>query len=173
MSHYCREDALQSDSISTKLDLMSSELENYWTTIEKRWKNINIYDGPDIYLNTLSSIERPIGLLYAAHFAYSEICNGGFKQHFSNSTGILSPEAEQGFQLIGMHQTAHILMTAMETLGDPFPRERERRQEILKNVALQALRDLDKQFFQQIETENGGFLAASDAFAVKMKESTK
>ncbi len=152
---------------------MRSELKNRWTAIEKLWDQINIYDGPDIFLSSYSAAGQPAGLLYAAHFAESEICNGGFKQQFSNSTGILSPEAVQGFQLIGMHQTAQILLTAMETLGHPFPRERKTRQEVLESVPLQTLRDLDKQFFQLIWTENGGFLAASDAFVINMNDEAR
>jgi hypothetical protein len=81
---------------------MSSELKNRWIAIEKLWDQINIYDGPDTFLSTSSAAGQPAALLYAAHFAESEICNGGFKQQFSNSTGILSPEAVQGFQLIGI-----------------------------------------------------------------------
>jgi hypothetical protein len=143
---------------------MSAELKNRWTAIGNLWDQINIYEGPDIFLTSYAAAGQPAGLLYAAHFAQSEICNGGFHQLFSNSTGVLSPEAVQGFQRIGMHHLSQILLTAMETLGQPFPRERKARQEILKNVPLQTLKDFDRQFFQLIETENGGFETASDAF---------
>jgi Domain of unknown function (DUF4375) len=152
---------------------MNSELKNRWTVIENLWDQINIYDGPDVFFASYSAVGQPAGLLYAATFAESEICNGGFKQHFSNSTGILSPEAVQGFQFIGMHNTAQILLTAMETLGHPFPRERKIRQEILKNVPLQTLKDLDERFFQLIETENGGFEAASDAIVINLNDGAK
>jgi hypothetical protein len=152
---------------------MSSELKNRWTAIEKLWDQINIYDGPDIFLTSYAAAGQPAGLLYAATFAESEICNGGFKQQFSNSTGILSPEAVQGFQLIGMHQTAQILLTAMETLGHPFPRERKTRQEILTNVPSLTLEKLDKQFFQLISTENGGFESASNTFVSSMNDGAK
>jgi hypothetical protein len=152
---------------------MNSELKTRWTAIEKLWDQINIYDGPDIFLSSYSAAGQPAGLLYAAHFAQSEICNGGFRQLFSNSTGILSPKAAQGFEIIGMHKTAKILMTAMETLGHPFPSERKNRQEILKNVSLETLEDLNERFFEVIETENGGFEAASDSFVISTNNESK
>ena len=143
---------------------------DYWEVIDPIWDHINIYDGPDIFLNTYSAVEALVGQLYAAHFAQSEICNGGFHQLFGNSTGVLCPEAVQGFELIGMPTTASLLTSAMEALGTPFPRERGERKKVLESVSQSLLNQLDKQFFKEIETENGGFIDAANAFVGKFGE---
>ena len=43
---------------------------------------INIYDGPEVFLETFQMVDVNPGLFYAACFAQSEICNGGFDQFF-------------------------------------------------------------------------------------------
>ena len=104
------------------------------------------------------------GLLFAAHFAQSEICNGGFNQLFWNSTGVLAPEAVEGFQVIGMPETAEILSRAMRLLGENYPRERGERQNILAVLHKEKFNELDEKFFVLIEAENGGFTLAADRF---------
>jgi XTP/dITP diphosphohydrolase len=150
--------------------MMNTHIE-YWDVVELVWDEINIYESADVFLSTYSSVEPPAGQLYAAHFAQSEICNGGFRQLFWNSTGVLSPEAAQGFELIRMPQTANLVISAMEIVGSPFPRDRDERQKALERVSKDRLDQLDKQFFKDIETENGGFEAAANAFVNKQRES--
>jgi Domain of unknown function (DUF4375) len=149
---------------------MSKKSDDYYKLIEPIWDQINIYDGPDVFLKTYSATKQPAGLLYAAHFAQSEICNGGFKQLFGNSTGVLSQEAVEGFQLIGMNRTAALVAAAMEALGSPFPRDRNERQRRLKDIPKDLLNQLDRKFFEEIEKENGGFLASSDAFVERLED---
>jgi hypothetical protein len=143
---------------------MTEQDRGYWKLVEPIWDQVNIYDGADIFLSTYATTDQPAGAIYAAHFAQSEICNGGFHQLFSNSTGVLSPEAVQGFRLIGMNKTADLLVTAMDTLGNPFPRDRARRQKNLMDVPKEKLNRLDRVFFKEIDQENGGFEAAANAF---------
>ena len=143
---------------------MTKKSEGYYKLIESMWDQINIYDGPDVFLKTYAAAKQPAGLLYAAHFAQSEICNGGFKQLFRNSTGVLSQEAVEGFQAIGMNRTDSLVAAAMEALGSPFPRDRNERQKRFENVSEDLLNQLDRKFLDEIEKENGGFLPSCDAF---------
>lgn len=143
---------------------------SYWELIDPIWDQMNIYEGGDVFLSSYSTVKPHIGQLYAAHFAQSEICNGGFHQLFSNSTGVLCPEAVQGFELIGMSRTASLLARAMQTLGNPFPRERGERQTVLESVPKDLLDQLNRQFFREIEAENGGFVDAANAFVSKLPE---
>src|SRR5215468_5622343 len=78
----------------------------YWSIVEPVWNAINIGDGPEIFAQTFASVPRVSGLIFAAHFCQSEICNGGFRQFFWNSTGVLAPEAVVGFRDIGQAQVA-------------------------------------------------------------------
>ena len=125
---------------------MSESASGYWTIVEPVWDAIDIYSGPSEFLRTYDSAGQPASLLFAAHFAQSEICNGGFKQFFGNSTGVLGPEAVQGFQLIRMSETAAIVSTAMQPFGVIYPRERAARGDILESLDAEVLRTLDKRF---------------------------
>ncbi|WP_213806967.1 DUF4375 domain-containing protein [Granulicella sp. dw_53] len=142
----------------------SNDPESY---IDLVWEQIDIYNGAEAFLNSYAGAAQPAGLLYAAHFAQSEICNGGFMQLFLNSTGVLSLEAAEGFRLIGMQHTADLLVSAMQTLGDPFPRDRKERQSRLEAVSEAALNELAKRFYVELETENAGFDSAISIFCQK------
>jgi hypothetical protein len=63
----------------------------YWDVVEPYWNQIDIQD-PDIFQHTFQSAPKISGLMFAAHFCQSEVCNGGFHQFFWNSTGVLAPE---------------------------------------------------------------------------------
>ncbi len=60
--------------------------------------DVNIYDGEDAFYESTKSVPRQSLVLYAVFFCDSEIRNGGLRQLFGNSTGILVPEAIEGFR---------------------------------------------------------------------------
>jgi hypothetical protein len=109
--------------------------------------------------------------LFAAHFCQSEICNGGFHQFFWNSTGILAPEAVEGFREIEQSQIASLVESAMTLIGTPYPRTRDERQGRLSHIPKSTLGALDEKFFVLIESEAGGFENAADRYAERMNQS--
>jgi hypothetical protein len=106
---------------------------NYWSLIEPVWLQLNRSwdDGPEEFVRLFHSIRPEIGHLYAAHWCQSEVCNGGLHQFFANTTGLLAPEALQGFRAIGAADWAEILSKAMKHFGTPYPRSRDQRKELL------------------------------------------
>jgi hypothetical protein len=170
---------------------MTAPIQSYWASIELMWEQINIYEGEATFLISIQPLPRPVVLLYAAHFCQSEVCNGGFFQFFWNSTGILCAEAIEGFRLIGMPQLASVVEAAAALLGPTYQRDRRLRwnamldatglekktvEEIFQKESKQyqayekatmtlGWRDLNNQFYQLIESENGGFQSASDRYA--------
>ena len=144
---------------------------NYWDIVEPFWEVINIYDGPEVFRQTYDSVPTLSGLVYAAHFCQSEVSNGGFHQFFWNSTGVLAPEAVDGFRAIGQPQIAALVQSAMSLLGTPYPRDRAERQAHLQKVSKGDLDGLDEKFYALIDSEGGGFEAAADAY-VKSKGQT-
>lgn len=60
--------------------------------------------------------------MFAGHFCQSEVCSGGFEQLFWNPTGVLAPEAVEGFREIGLPQLAALIESAIDLLGPPYPR---------------------------------------------------
>jgi hypothetical protein len=137
----------------------------YWDSIDPLWDEINIYDGSDIFLETFGRVPLKAGLLYAAHFCQSEVCNGGFDQFFFNSTGVLAPEAVRGFRAIGQDQVADLIEKAMSSFGSEYPRDRDHRQSLLDALDDSAFDSLDEKFFALIDSEEGGFTSAADAYA--------
>ncbi len=154
----------------------------YWKAIEPIWRKVSIYDGGERFLAEFPKISAKQKALYAAHWAQSEIRNGGLDQFFSNSTGVLAPEAVEGYRALGMHQTAAVIEEALEFFGDPYPRDREVRIDALGEAWEDADKsemefeedysvfdELDNRFFELIDTEAGGFEAVANAFAVADK----
>jgi hypothetical protein len=134
----------------------------YWSIVGPVWDAIDIYSGPDVFKQTFGSVPRASGLLFAAHFCQSEICNGGFHQFLGNSTGVLAAEAVEGFHEIGQHQVAALIEKAMSFFGSAYPRDRKERQTRLEQVSRSSLDALDDLFYSLIDSEAGGFTAAAD-----------
>jgi len=142
--------------------------ESYWRIVEPIWNTINL-DSVEVFLETYSRSPRDAALLYAAHFCQSEVCNGGFHQLFYNVTGVLAPEAVDGFRAIEQRRVAETVQAAMDALGSPYPRDRGMRAEILAHFTPRSFDALDEQFFALIRTEAGGFEVATDKYAVRSR----
>jgi uncharacterized protein DUF4375 len=144
----------------------------YWDLVDPIWETVSIYDGPDTFLQQYAASPEASRVLFAAHWCQSEICNGGFDQFFSNNTGVLAPEGVEAFRKIGMPQIAALIEQAISALGPTYPRDRDEREDAIE-TAWDACGDtesgpfghIDESFFVLIETENGGFRAAADAYA--------
>lgn len=99
-----------------------------WQVLGPVWDSIGIYEGPAVFLDQFRTVRPEVGHLFAAHWCQSEVNNGGFYQFFTNSTGVLAPEALEGFQAMGLREWAAILGQAMTHFGAPYPRDREQRE---------------------------------------------
>ncbi len=140
----------------------------YWSIVEPVWDVIDI-SRPDIFTQTFGSVPRASGLLFAAHFCQSEICNGGFHQFFWNSTEVLAAEAVEGFHEIGQHQVAALIEKAMSLFGSGYPRDRKERQTRLEQVSRSSLDALDDLFYSLIDSEAGGFTVAADRYEATVR----
>lgn len=173
---------------------MEQQESSYWDAIEPIWDIVNFYDGEETYLASIAALDRRLALLYAAHFAYSEICNGGFQQFYWNSTGAIGPETVEGYRMIGMPELADLAERASASLESPYPRDRQLRQHVLFRVSgcgeldpkstdnfkkLYEVCDkgnapidwnaLNKDFYRLAEAENGGFEAAANRYVSEHK----
>jgi hypothetical protein len=100
---------------------------NYWDQIEQAFEEVDIYETYEVFKQGAAKYPDCKIDMLAVHWTMSEVVNGGLKQYFGNSTGILAPEAALGFQRIGKPELAAALQKAMSLLGEPYPREREAR----------------------------------------------
>lgn len=148
--------------------------EGYWSVLDPICDAIEL-DTPQSFELTLRNVPENVGLLLAAHFCQSEVCNGGFSQFFWNSSGVLAPEAARGFLLIGQPQVSSTIQRAMALVGSPFERDRTARQSILSNLSgnplpqhvpeIPQFEPLENEFYRLLQSEAGGFEAAADRYA--------
>jgi hypothetical protein len=173
---------------------MEDAAKAYWERVDPLVQAIYIYDGPDAFLASIDTVPRGATLVFAADFCLYEIQNGGLLQFFSNSTGVLAPEALEGFAAIGMPDLAAVLGTAVSLLGQLYPRQREARIKALLVAAgnseepittilsdtknrLRSLRDatrslglddLDRKIYKLANAENGGFDSAKESYVSQL-----
>jgi hypothetical protein len=138
--------------------------DKYRSLVATVWDAIDIYKDPAVVLTTFHQARRESALLYAAYFCQYEICNGGFYQFFHNATGVLAPEAIEGFTAIGQTQIADVVRQAMKVMDTPYVRESDPRRDSLPSR--DAFREFDKRFYALIDAEAGGFDVAADNYAV-------
>ena len=140
-------------------------MREYWDVVGALWNVIDIYAGPEVFLRTYNSVPRESGLIFAAHHCQCEVCTGGFEQFFWHPTGVLAPEAVDGFREIGLPQAAAVIEAAMDLLGPRYPRDRGERKTRLSRLSAGAFDDLDETFFASVKVESGGFRAAANRYA--------
>ena len=169
---------------------MADGISSYWDLVEPFFKLIDFTD-PQTFAASTAIIPRGVVLLYATHYFLSEIHNGGFLQFFWNSTGLIAPEAIEGFIAIGMPKLAALLQATAAPLGSPYPRDRDPRWDALMMASGLHERDLKKIFGKQpnmylafaeaterlfpddlnseawglAQSENGGFQEAATRYA--------
>jgi hypothetical protein len=144
---------------------------DYWKLIEPIWLPLNrSWDGgPQKFLREFGRVPRELGHLYAAHWCQSEVCNGGFQQFFSNTTGLVAPEALEGFRAIGADQWAELLAEAMKRFGVRYPRDRSDRERAVRErqhpeEKSEPFRALDERFYEWADNWND----AANAYAGKV-----
>ena len=148
---------------------MTQEI-NYWSLIEPVCLPLNHTwdDDPDEFVRQFRSIRPEVGHLYAAYWCHEEVCNGGLFQFFHNPTGLMAPEALEGFRAIGAAVWADVLAEAMTFFGTPYPRDWEKRIALMPSwedrAGGQLLFDsLDKKFFSWDDWEE-----VADAYAQRL-----
>lgn len=137
-------------------------MQSYWEAIEPLFKIIETGNGHKAFADSISSLPHTSVLLFSAHMALAEVHNGGFLQLFWNETGVLVPEAIEGFTTIGMPTMATILKEAAQPLGDPHPRECEERWDALLSASRKSEEEIE-QIFEKAENLFLGFRDATSS----------
>jgi len=145
--------------------------DSYWRFVEPIWDSVSIYDGGEVFLREFNKATDKQKTLFAAHWAQSEIMNGGLGQFFTNSTGVLAPEAITAFEAMGMPKCASILAEAMKFFGDSYPRNLTAREETFESFYEKfgedevPIEEQEDAMAIEIEDENGGFEEAANNYA--------
>ena len=146
----------------------------YWSLIEPVWATLNeSWDsGPKPFLELLNSLPRKIRYLYAGHWCQSEVCNGGLEQFFSNSSGILAPEARDAFHDMKLAEWSDTLHHALAFFGPDYPRDRDERVAMISGWPRRnrehsdPFYDLDEQFYGWLHAESDRWERAADHYAL-------
>jgi len=95
---------------------------------------INIHGSPDEFLLPFAQVPRPIGHIFAVFWCNAEVNNGGLHQFFSNSTGILAPEAVEGFKALGLSERGSLITQAVALFGEEYRLYRARVAMLLPSI---------------------------------------
>ena len=136
------------------------------------YERFNFYEGREVWLQSIEDIPTKAVNLFSVHWLHHEIYNGGFWQYFYNSTCVSFPEAQTGFQAIGMPEVASLIGKAAALVGDPFPFDTDERRLIVGEPSdrmdfgeltdrFYELADTDKVFRRQPK-----FVQFADAYAM-------
>ena len=146
----------------------------YWTVISSAFDAVSIYDGPSVFAQQYGQLKPEVGHLLAAHWCQSEVRNGGFHQFFSNSTGVLAPEALAGLQAIGIPEWVSLLREAMSFFGPTYPCDQDQRQNLLPRRVKGQKREewdpfcrLDERFYEHLKQDEFMWEGIADAYAVR------
>jgi hypothetical protein len=129
--------------MTTEFRILREEarIDPQWAVIEKIWNELNTPYSPDARLSDLSPGQRAI---YSLQWIRSEVVNGGFDQCFSNPAGYLLPDARAGATLFESREWSELLSEAASIFSDPYPKDTQRRQELLEDLSPDALALMDR-----------------------------
>jgi hypothetical protein len=156
----------------------------YWDIVEPYWDRITLEDAAD-FLRDYSAMPEAARNLLTAHWLYSEVCNGGFHQFFTNPTGVLAPEAVDALRVLGLPRLAEISAEAVAFFPTPYPRDQMTRIARLESHSDGSGRDedgwnlfsaQDERFYSFLELnepeDEDRFVTAADAYAVSSSDRT-
>lgn len=118
-----------------------------WTITYPVMWHVDIYNGPDEYEQSLKPFSNEQRLIFALTWYMSEVKNGGHKQFYGNSTGIVWRDASQAFEAIGLQPGAAIIRETANRMGGNPSRDREQRIAQLEEH-LPDFSDLDSRFYE-------------------------
>lgn len=140
---------------------------SYWEYIKDAYKRTSIYDGAVTFRHEFARLPAHIGDLLAAHWALFEISNGGLNQFFANPTGVLAPEAAQGFERMGLPDVAELFRRAMSHFDGTYPREQQDREAFLDSHGPETFEPLESRLYEIGSPNLGRIYAVMDQYATR------
>lgn len=137
---------------------------------------IEFHEGYRRYRDDYKRAPEAYRVLFCGYWCQYEINNGGFKQFFWNSTGVIAPEAVLAFQTVGLPELAAVVRDAMIIFGSAFPRNRQTRIKFIDERYPKGIKipegegsfDLfDSRFYDLEQTKAGNWDKAADAYLRK------
>ena len=115
--------------------------------IEPVWWTANIYDGPDEYELSLLQFSLSQRRLFAVRWYFAEVNNGGHRQFYSNSTGIVWRDALKALRALDALEFGEVLERSAELMGGSPSADRGERCEQMALFAPD-FNELDDRFYE-------------------------
>jgi Domain of unknown function (DUF4375) len=122
------------EEVHVQVDDTTIAGDNVGAIMHPVWWLATIYDGPVAYEESLKQFSRSQRLVFAMLWYIAEVNNGGHRQFYSNSAGIVWCDAIAGFEAIGEPKGARIVAISADRLGGSPSSDREERNEQLDSV---------------------------------------
>ncbi len=116
------------------------------SVVQRVLDTVDMYRGPEAYRRSQQALTRSQCWLFAVVWYASEVDNGGHRQFYDNSTGIVWRDARDGFEAFELPRFAEVLSASAERMGGAPPLEREPRQDLLDRLRPD-FGDLDTRFY--------------------------
>lgn len=142
----------------------------YFSIIEPVFGKISFADPTEVFLYKFLRLIEVERNLFATHFCYAQIVNGGLNQFFWNSTGIVAPESALGFRAIGFKRCAEIIEEAISFFDKPYSRDCAYRRENLARIEkklgnLDPFSSMDDEFYDSLCLTDFLFEKLADKYA--------
>ncbi|MGB7281266.1 MAG: DMP19 family protein [Candidatus Acidiferrum sp.] len=132
-------------------DLSSvADVDLFWAVVKPMWNDLDFYGHPRKANEFFEKASASQGAMIAIWWCRSEVCNGGFDQFFWNSTGMIWPQALNGFRLVGADSYAALLADALKMFpGSIAPLNRNERDQALESNSdrMSVFDPIDEAFF--------------------------
>jgi len=116
--------------------------------------HIQFHEGETVLRETMRPATPGQRAVYSCYWYEYEVCNGGHRQFFDNSTGILWDEAIAGFALVGAPKHGAILKAAVLLFPDGHPsKDRDVRAEQVSRIPNEQLETLDNRLYELSKEE--------------------
>lgn len=114
--------------------------------VEPLWWSVSIHNGLEAYEADLAKFTEPQRHAFAIEWYCAEVANGGHHQFYSNSTGIVWPDAIEGFDAIGMKEAELNLRSSTMLFRREPSRDHVTRVKQLEPIEVDAFVEFDDRF---------------------------
>jgi hypothetical protein len=152
---------------SDRMDEDQPSESQYWEACARACEDLAWSSGPEQFLDSFLAVPNWLRVLIAADWCQKEICNGGMLQFFTNSTGIVAPEAIEGFRALGLSECAKLLEEGIKIRDQDEREEFEERFPGEERSQWDPFYRLDAPFYVALGRDNDRFDQAAQAYYLK------
>lgn len=122
---------------------------------------LDFYGDYESYRLGLAELTPGQIAVFATWWVEAEVWNGGWPQFFGNSTGMVAPEAVEGYRRFKMNGVARVVQSAIQFCEfSPYPRDRDERERRVPDY--DANKDEWERLYEAFDEAMGGPFSPED-----------